>query len=84
MNEKKFERFSPRPIGPKKMSKNWFAGNVFFSSSLVVFFCCFIICVFVFYFVGVDKFKLDSQGLIFKTQKELTSKLISTASKISK
>ena len=30
MNEKKFERVSPRPIGPKKMSKNWFAGNVFF------------------------------------------------------
>ena len=84
MNEKKFERVSASPIGPKKMSKNWFAGNVFFFSSLVVFFCCFIICFFVFYFLGVDKFKSRLAGLNFKTQKELTSKLISTASKISK
>ena len=53
MNEKKCARVSPRPIGPKKkVKKHDFAGNVLYSSSLVVFFFCFIICFFVFLFCG--------------------------------
>ena len=68
MNEKLFAKVSPRPIGPKKMSKIDFAGNVLFSSSLVVF-SAFLSCVFIVFYLlgGVDKFKSRLAGFNFKT-----------------
>ena len=69
MNEKKFERVSPRPIGPKKMSKNWFAGNVFFFP-LWLFFSVVLSFAFLFFiFWGWTNSSRDSQGLISRPKK---------------
>ena len=70
MRWKKFARVSPRPIGPKENKKHVFAGNVFVSSSLVVF-SVVLSCFLLFYFLGVDKFKSRLAGFNFKTKKEL-------------
>ena len=47
MNEKKFARVSPRPIGQKKCEKNDLQAMYFFFL-FGSFFCCFIICFFAF------------------------------------
>ena len=64
MNEKKFARVSPRPIGQKKCEKNDLQAMYFFSS-LVAFS---VVLSFVFLFLGVDKFKSWLAGFNFKTQ----------------
>ena len=69
--EKNCESFPQTHRPQKKNIKNDFAGNVLVSSSLVVFFCCFIICFPVFFiFWGWTNSSRDSQGLISRPKKK--------------
>ena len=75
---RKKSREVPLDHRPKKKCETIdFAGNVLFSSSLVVLFYFLIICFFEF-FGGVDKFKSRLAGFHFKTPKKKKQKPKST------
>ena len=85
MNEKKCARVSPRPIGPKKTLKNMILQAMYFILPLWLFFLLFYHLFFCFFILwGWTNSSRDWQGLISRPPKKITSKFISTASKISK
>ena len=71
MNEKKFERVSASPIGPKKMSKNWFAGNVFFFFLFGCFFLLFYHLFFCFLFFGGGQIQVATRRVEFQDPKRI-------------